>query len=1603
MSTRYKRTDWVRRMEDFSSGCSSGFRLGQWLIAGIFAIFTGISRLLPVTRWLSVTLTPGVPVISTVGASSLKSPASIWRGVVFVAFIMGMMGILPVYTHADDITMGGVLVAKPNQPITVTCLGKNAAYTSYLHFYNPAYKKYEFICNSSENGYKKDLGSFSKETELVFKLNIEDTGYDYYTGPASRNPDNEFHALIRPVPDDIGKDTWYFGFEDLFGGGDRDYDDCMFHVTGLKALSYPACGSIPIKVWIDKNGNKMYDSSAGEEVSNASVWLNNMLKGTTNSNGIIKVQAISTDKIYAEKAFYSLDNPKAVDSNFGGSANNPYAVSGIDRKAYNFVMASDVMRKLDGKYYDFPRSGDICGQNFRIARDANGNVLVELVHPKIEWNLVIAFEQAQSASFYSQIETGFRRYADYMYNFTDGYSVVKNVVLVKGKYKNTPQWNYSDVQVKNSEWPNAYIFGNRKNAKLHIHMGKTWSGNGPTGYNWYSTLGHESGHYLLGFYDEYLSGNNQQKGSTWSYRTTHDGDCTAAFNCEPNEFPKNYGLMDYQYTAHEMSDTTDYFSRKKPYNASHVTAQYYKRDKSAWGYFRSFYIKEIQSKMAGQGFSSSFFNNLILPPHLVGNYPNSDNTKRAEPTKMNHDQVNIKSGHRGIERNNLNFFEWATHSSTRSGDREEVFDATIQTVDSSGTPIYQADVWLVSREGTKHFQGKTNHDGFIISNSISLGKRLEAYFNGRGAQLTVNEEKDHYQLTISSPRTRNGQMNNGEFIVSAKPDDTTPSKMMIMVSGNALDSQPSVTLSQSHGYVVNVPMENTDVDLYSGTTEYQYNSGNLEVASDSTQSINAFEIFSTEVPFASGFPAPHGELQMTTTLDSFEGLGAFVITTSAAPVPTNNNLMHVGSVWSFGFANSISAVRNVGFNIIVAPDQMKGLDATQLNLYGWDQASKSWQLIAGGTNNLKSFSTTLASLDYVSYALFAPASDDTVAPNTITDLQAQTGDSRWRVNLQWTTPNDDEGVYVYDIRFNTTPITEENWDDSFAIRYIPNSLVAEKTILEMPDPNKDYYFAIRAADAASNWSSIGTLNTPTKSQSSDTDEDAMLDSWEIQYFGDLSHDGTADTDNDMWTDLEEFENGTNPTVENKVGPYSIFGTILDTQDNPIASVIVQVSDKTVVTNATGSWEINGLAEGEYTVIASKDGYLFDSKSCVVSVNEKGCQPRFKLEPVLDVKVVPEPRIAKQGEDVIYSITVTNQGEGTATGVTLADVLPDNTGLVTIEALDGGSCEAEMLTCSLPDLTPGATANVKVVVSNSQAETLINTVTVTTQEFPTDVKKTWTRVIPYLSVTLIDQPDPIEMLQVLHYSLVVELSHYAPTDATGITLVSQLPSGVELQSITSDYAICDSSAFPQITCQMTDLSVANANSVSHATVEMDVALKDAGLLVLTHEAKITAHEYPAHLVRERTTIFIPEDIQVDLAFVIDVTGSMQQEMNGVIRALTKFTKEIDPSTAPLMALLIFGDEVKVAAFTRDMDVLRGAIADLTASGGGLCEEASVEALLVAIPHTQAGGDILFATDASPYADADVEKVIELLRSKGIRFNAMITGDCSMSESWNEWPN
>jgi len=163
-----------------------------------------------------------------------------------------------------------------------------------------------------------------------------------------------------------------------------------------------------------------------------------------------------------------------------------------------------------------------------------------------------------------------------------------------------------------------------------------------------------------------------------------------------------------------------------------------------------------------------------------------------------------------------------------------------------------------------------------------------------------------------------------------------------------------------------------------------------------------------------------------------------------------------------------------------------------------------------------------------------------------------------------------------------------------------------------------------------------------------------------------------------------------------------------------------------------------------------------------------------------------------------------------------------------------------------------------------------------------------------------------------------------------------------------------------------------------------------------------NEYPVHTDRERTKIFIG-DVKVDMIFVIDDTGNMQEEIDAVVSAIKKFIAEIDPSTAPSIALVTFKNDVKVRAATTDPTVLLQAVENIIVSGGGTCPEASAEALALAIKHLKEGGVILLATDASPFDDADIEQLATLIQSKDMKFHTIITGDCTNQSDWNALPS
>jgi hypothetical protein len=114
--------------------------------------------------------------------------------------------------------------------VVVTFVSNGAAMASELWLDGDAGDELGAIFNNwtTAIGTSMNLGSFAEGTELVFKLLVEQTGDVFYTGPAARNPDGLVHAVLESATGKV-----LVGFEDLFGGGDLDYDDLVFAFTNV--------------------------------------------------------------------------------------------------------------------------------------------------------------------------------------------------------------------------------------------------------------------------------------------------------------------------------------------------------------------------------------------------------------------------------------------------------------------------------------------------------------------------------------------------------------------------------------------------------------------------------------------------------------------------------------------------------------------------------------------------------------------------------------------------------------------------------------------------------------------------------------------------------------------------------------------------------------------------------------------------------------------------------------------------------------------------------------------------------------------------------------------------------------------------------------------------------------------------------------------------------------------------------------------------------------------------------------------------------------------------------------------------------------------------
>lgn len=119
--------------------------------------------------------------------------------------------------------------------VQVTVLPYSAAYTSQLILFSTPSPL--VIANSSQVVQVVNLGNLATlygitpGSELIFGILVLNTGHTFKMGPGGRNPDGVEHVMV-DYAEGSSEDYALLGFEDLFGGGDQDYNDANFELEG---------------------------------------------------------------------------------------------------------------------------------------------------------------------------------------------------------------------------------------------------------------------------------------------------------------------------------------------------------------------------------------------------------------------------------------------------------------------------------------------------------------------------------------------------------------------------------------------------------------------------------------------------------------------------------------------------------------------------------------------------------------------------------------------------------------------------------------------------------------------------------------------------------------------------------------------------------------------------------------------------------------------------------------------------------------------------------------------------------------------------------------------------------------------------------------------------------------------------------------------------------------------------------------------------------------------------------------------------------------------------------------------------------------------------
>ncbi|MCH7801338.1 MAG: DUF11 domain-containing protein, partial [Chloroflexi bacterium] len=303
------------------------------------------------------------------------------------------------------------------------------------------------------------------------------------------------------------------------------------------------------------------------------------------------------------------------------------------------------------------------------------------------------------------------------------------------------------------------------------------------------------------------------------------------------------------------------------------------------------------------------------------------------------------------------------------------------------------------------------------------------------------------------------------------------------------------------------------------------------------------------------------------------------------------------------------------------------------------------------------------------------------------------------------------------------------------------------------------------------------------------------------------------------------------TVTN-IGPATSTNVVLtDNLPSSVSIVATSTTQGTCSGIATLTCNIGTLAVGASStvtivIIPTATGTLANSASVIGSEpdpntsNNSATNTMTVSRATVDLAVTktdaPDP--VQAGQDITYTIIVTNNGPDTSTPVTLIDVLPVGVTLAAASTTQGSCSGTTVITCNLGILTSGASSTVTIVVKTASPGALMNTATVASADADTNSANNTATSTTAVSPTdlRITKSGPSEFVgQGDGITFNITVTNLGSATATNVIVTDALPAAIIFASSTPSN-ICALSG-NEVICNLGTLAPGASSTVLiHAT-------------------------------------------------------------------------------------------------------------------------------------------------------------------------------------------